>query len=242
MTTQGSRTDEKIVAFVLYPGLTPLDLVGPLQVFASLQKFAPMYRAVVVAERIAPLPTDIEVQMVADKTFAEVPHPDILVVPGGTGPTLRAMSDQTLRDYVRTAAGSAEIVASVCTGSLILAAVGLLDSHPRTTHWVARDLLKSYGTPYQQTRWVEHGKIITAAGVSAGIDMALYLVAKLTDLETMRNVQLDLEYDPHPPFGRIDLERMGFMPRMIRGLVSITAPLLTRKPKRLSKQAGWTYS
>jgi transcriptional regulator GlxA family with amidase domain len=236
------REDEKTIAFVLYPGLTPFDLVGPLQVFNSLHKFAPMYRPVVVAERVAPLASDIEVAMIADKTFAEVPHPDILVVPGGTGPTLRAMSNEAVRDYVRTAAGTAEIVASVCTGALILAAVGLLDDHPRATHWAARGVLENYGTPYERTRWVEHGKIITAAGVSAGIDMALSLVAKLTDLETMRKVQLDLEYDPHPPFGGIDWERMGLVPQAIRGLVSLFAPLMTRKPKRLTKRAGWNYS
>jgi transcriptional regulator GlxA family with amidase domain len=230
---------EKTIAFDLYPGLTPLDHVGPLQVFTSLQKFAPAFRPVVVAERIAPLATDLEVEMIADKTFAEVPQPDIVIVPGGTVPTLRAMSDQAVRNYVRTAAASAEIVASVCTGSLILASVGLLDDHPRTTHWVARGILNNYGSPYQRERWIEHGKFITAAGVSAGIDVALHLVAKLTDLETMRKVQLDIEYDPHPPFGRIDWERMGLIPRAIRALVSLSAPLLTRRPKRLTKQAGW---
>jgi transcriptional regulator GlxA family with amidase domain len=241
MTTGEMPDNEKTIAFVLYPGLTPLDLVGSLQVFTSLHKYVPAYRPVVVAEQIAPLASDIEVEMIADKTFAEVPHPDILLVPGGTGPTLRAMNNQAVRDYVRIAADSAEIVVSVCTGALILAAVGLLDDHPRATHWAARGILENFGTPYQRTRYVEHGKIITAAGVSAGIDMALYLVSKLTDLETMRKVQLDLEYDPHPPFGRVDWEQMGRAPRAVRALVSLSAPLLTWKPKRLTKQAGWNY-
>jgi transcriptional regulator GlxA family with amidase domain len=242
MTIGEMHAHEKTIAFVLYPGLTPLDLVGSLQVFNSLYKFVPMYRPVVVAEQITPLPSDIEVAMIADKTFVEVPHPDILLVPGGTGATLRAMSNQAVRDYVRTAAESAELVVSVCTGALILAAVGLLDDHPRATHWAARGILQNYGTPYQRTRYIEHGKIITAAGVSAGLDMALYLVAKLTDLETMRKVQLDIEYDPNPPFGRLDWDRMGRMPRAIRGLVSLSAPLLTRKSKRLTKRAGWNYA
>lgn len=237
MATQ--RTGEKIVAFVLYPGLTPLDLVGPLQVFASLQKVAPEYRPVVVAERIAPLASDIEVDMVADKTFAEVPHPHILVVPGGVGGTLRAMSDEPLRRYVRTAAESAEVVASVCTGALILAAVGLLEGRPATTHWVAPGILRSYGSPYRRARWVEDGKIITAAGVSAGIDMALHLVARLTDEETARRVQLDIEYDPQPPSGRIDWSRIGALPRALRATTSLLAPLMTRRPKRLSRRAGW---
>jgi transcriptional regulator GlxA family with amidase domain len=233
------QAGEKIVAFVLYPGLTPLDLVGPLQVFASLRKFAPQFRPVVVAERIAPLSSDIAVEMIADKTFAEVPHPAILVVPGGVDGTLRAMSDEALRRYVRTAAESAEIVASVCTGSLILASVGLLAGRPASTHWVAPGILRSYGSPYRHARWVEDGKVITAAGVSAGIDMALHLAAKLTDIETARKVQLDIEYDPQPPFGRIDWSRIGTLPRALRAVASLLAPLLTRRPKRLSRRAGW---
>ncbi len=230
---------EKTVAFVLYPGLTPLDLVGPLQVFTSLHKLVPGYRPVVVAERIAPLASDIAVDLVADKTFAEVPHPDILVVPGGVEGTLRAMSDEALRRYVRTAAESAELVASVCTGALILASVGLLEGRPATTHWVARGVLRNLGSRYRRQRWVEDGKVITAAGVSAGIDLALHLVAKLTDRETARKVQLDIEYDPQPPFGGIDWARLGFWPRAMRTGVALLAPLLTRRPKRLSRQARW---
>jgi len=237
MTAEQPR--QKTVAFVLYPGLTPLDLVGPLQVFSSLQKFAPEYRPVVVGERIAPMDSDIEIDMIADKTFAEVPHPDILIVPGGLVGTLRATRNEAIRNYVHSAAETAEVVASVCTGALILASVGLLKGRPATTHWVAPGILNSYGSRYQRTRWVEDGKVITAAGVSAGIDMALYLVARLTDRETMRKVQLDIEYDPQPPFGRIDWKRMGFLPRAARGCISLLAPLLTRRPKRLSKQAGW---
>jgi transcriptional regulator GlxA family with amidase domain len=183
--------------------------------------------------------SDIEVDMIAYATFNDVPHPDILVVPGGVVGTARAMSNEALRSYVRTAAESAEIVASVCTGSLILAAVGLLKGRPATTHWVAPGVLNNYGSRYQRTRWVEDGKIITAAGVSAGIDMALYLVARLTDQETMRKVQLDIEYDPQPPFGGIDWQQMGRLPRALRAAVSMIAPLMTRRPKWLSKQAGW---
>ena len=118
---------EKTIAVVLYPGLTALDMIGPLQVLKVLERFAPHYRTVVVGERIEPMGTDVGLQLVPDRTFADVPHPYVLVVPGGRVPTIRAMSDPVLREYVRTAAVSAEIVASVCTGSLILAAVGLLE-------------------------------------------------------------------------------------------------------------------
>ena len=230
---------EKSIAFVLYPGLTPLDLVGPLQVFTSLHKVVPAYRPVVVAERIAPMASDIDVNLVADKTFAEVPQPHIIIIPGGTLATLHAMSNEAIRRYVHSAAESAEVVASVCTGSLILASVGLLTGRPSTTHWVAPGILRSYGSRYHRQRWVEDGTVITAAGVSAGIDMALSLVARLTDQETMRQVQLDIEYDPQPPFGGIDWEELGVVPRALRAGVALAAPLLTRRPKRLTRQAGW---
>jgi len=237
---EASQPAEKIVAFVLYPGLTPLDIVGALQVFTSLNKVAPQFRPVVVAERIEPMGTDLEFDLIADKTFAEVPHPDIIVVPGGVQGTLQAMRNPTLLAYVRTAAESAEIVASVCTGSLILASAGLLGDRPSTTHWVAAGMLNNFGARYQTKRWVEDGKFIMAAGVSAGIDMALYLVARLTDQETMRTVQLDIEYDPQPPFGRIDVAHLDRVPRTIRSVISLAAPLLTRRSKQLSKQAGWS--
>jgi transcriptional regulator GlxA family with amidase domain len=236
MTTQ---TTQQTIAFVLYPGLTPLDLVGPLQVFTSLQKCDPRFRAVVVAERIEPLESDIGASMQAERTFAEVPHPDVIFVPGGVAGTLRAMSDEAVRNYVRTAAETAHYVASVCTGSLILASVGLLDGRPATTHWAARGVLDDYGAYYLPKRWVDNGKIITAAGVSAGIDMALYLVEKLTDLETARKVQLDIEYDPQPPFGELDLEQMGAAPRAVRSAVTLAAPIMTRRPKKLSRATGW---
>jgi transcriptional regulator GlxA family with amidase domain len=149
------------------------------------------------------------------------------------------MSHEPIRRYIRQAANSAEIVASVCTGALVLASVGLLEGRPATTHWVAPGMLNELSSTYRQQRWVEDGNIITAAGVSAGIDMALYLTSRLTDIETMRQVQLDIEYDPEPPLGRIDLNRMGLMPRAVRAVVSTLSPVLTRRPKRLSSQAGW---
>src|SRR5215211_2774676 len=109
--------NEKTIAFVLYPGLTAFDLVGPLQVISQLAVTHPEIQPVVVGERIEPMDTDAGVQMVPDKTFAEVPHPFALVVPGGTQPTFKAMSNQAIRNYVRSAA---EIVGSVCMGALIL--------------------------------------------------------------------------------------------------------------------------
>jgi len=119
---------ERTIALVLYPGLAALDFIGPLQVLKTLEQFEPRYKTVVVAARKAPAASDVPILMIPDATFEEVPHPYAIVVPGGRMPTVRAMSDPVMRAYVHTAADSAEIVASVCTGSLILASLGLLDA------------------------------------------------------------------------------------------------------------------
>ena len=196
----------------------------------------PGIRPVVVGERIEPMDTDAGVQLVPEKTFAEVPHPYALLVPGGTEPTLRAMSNPATRGYVRTAAETAEIVCSVCSGALILAAVGLLEGRRATTHWAVSDILERFGARYERTRWVEDGKFIMSAGVSAGIDMGLYLAARLTDESTARQLQLSLDYDPQPPLGRLDYDHMGVTLRLLRTVASLSAPLRTARPKRLTKQ------
>ena len=227
--------ESKTIALVLYPGLAALDFVGPLQVLKTLEQFAPEYRVVVVAANKEPMGSDLPMQMIADATFEEVPHPYALVVPGGRIPTIRAMSDPVMRAYVRTAAQSAEIVASVCTGSLILASVGLLDGRRATTNWFFHGLLGQFGASLVQERWVEDGKFITSGGVSAGIDMALYLISKLTDEATARRVQLALDYDPQPPFGGIDWPNVPLLPRLVRGGIWLAGPLIAAKPKRLTR-------
>src|SRR5512133_3088335 len=108
--------EQKTVAFVLYPGLTLLDLVGPLQVFASLRQFNNQYRPVVVAERLEPMATDGPLQVIADRTFGDVPDPEVVIVPGGGAPTIKAMGNQVVGDYLRQAADTAPVVGSVCTG------------------------------------------------------------------------------------------------------------------------------
>jgi transcriptional regulator GlxA family with amidase domain len=199
---------QKTVAFVLYPGITLLDMVGPLQVFSSLRQFNDQYRPVVVAERIEPLRTDGPLRVTADQTFDQVPDPTVVIVPGGGEPTIKAMGNQVVGDYLRHAAQAAPVVGSVCTGALVLAAAGLLEGRQATTHWAYHRLLERLGATYLPKRWVEDGRFITSAGVSAGIDMALALVARLTDEPTARRVQLAIEYDPHPPFGGIDWDQV----------------------------------
>ena len=230
-----SQQGERTIALVLYPGLTVLDLVGPLQVLTELERFAPQYRTVVVGARIEPMDTDVGVRFAPQRTFTDLPHPYAVVVPGGRRATIRAMSDPVMRGYVRTAAASAEIVGSVCTGSLVLAALGMLDGRPATTNWFFSGVLQQFGADYRRRRWVEDGNVIMSAGVSAGIDMALYLVSRLTDEATARRVQLAVDYDPQPPFGRVDWTHVPRLPRAIRGGIGLAAPVLAARAKRVSR-------
>lgn len=195
---------EKQIAFVVYDGLTPLDLVGPLQVMSALERFAPEWKVEVVGETLDTVGTDTPLRVAPSATFADVPSPHAIIVPGGEEPTLRAMYDESIQGYIKKAAETAEVVGSVCTGALILAAAGLLEGRDATTHWAYSGLLEKFGARYVQARWVEAGKIITAAGVSAGIDLALHLVGKLADENLAKFIQLGIEYDPQPPFGPMD--------------------------------------
>jgi len=196
----------KDIAFILYPGLTLLDLVGPLQVLNSMCKRSQGFRTVVVAKDIVPVEVDVPLRLTPSGTFSDVTEPSVVIVPGGEAPTIKAMGDEELLGYLRETAKSADFVCSVCTGSLLLAAAGLLNGRQATTHWGCSRILDALGARYTRKRWVQDGKFITSAGVSAGIDMALYLASKLTDEATARSVQLGLEYDPEPPFGRINWE------------------------------------
>ncbi|MFI9271192.1 DJ-1/PfpI family protein [Kitasatospora sp. NPDC052896] len=203
-SAERTAAPDMTIAFVAYPGITMLDLVGPLQVCAALAELVPGYRTVVLGERIEPMGTDTPLAVVPSHTFDEVPDPDVLLVPGGLVPTLAAMADEELLGRLRRAAAGASVVGSVCTGSLLLAAAGLLEGCRATTHWLFRDLLVPFGVTPVAERWVEDGRYLTAAGVAAGIDMALHLVGRVAGADVARWVQLMIEYDPQPPFGGID--------------------------------------
>jgi transcriptional regulator GlxA family with amidase domain len=230
------QENQKTIAFVMYPGLTVFDLVGPLQVLTTLSAVVPQYRAVIVGERVEPTDTDIRVKMIPTHSFEEMPNPSVVLVPGGGVPTLKAMRNEAIRSYVRSAAETAQVAGSVCTGALILGSVGLLEGRQATTHWAYYKVLEELGAKYVRKRWVEDGKFICSAGVSAGIDMALHLAARLTDEETARRVQRSLGYDPHPPFGGIDYDHLGAWAGTMRAGVSLAAPMIAAKPKRLTKQ------
>jgi transcriptional regulator GlxA family with amidase domain len=193
--------ETRTIAFVAYPGLTPLDLIAPMTTFLGLTRglvgTSRHYRTVVVAERPEPIGSDTPMAVVPDNAFEEVPAPFALIVPGGGMASLEAMGNERLINYLR-------FVGSVSTGAFILAAAGLLEGRQATTHPAYGEPLRKLGVNYVQRDWVEDGRFITAAGVSGGIDMALYLVARLKNEQEAKNIQTVIEYDPHPPFGGIE--------------------------------------
>jgi transcriptional regulator GlxA family with amidase domain len=183
------------IAYLLYDRFTALDITGPHDVLNSV----PGNESIFVAEKAGPVRNESDtLSLVADASLDEVRNPDVLVVPGGYG-TRALLDHEPMLDWIRGVHETSTWTTSVCTGALLLAAAGLLDGAPATTHWAARDLLAELGAKPVAERVVEHGKIITGAGVSAGIDMALMLVQKMNGDEVAQAVQLGIEYDPDPP-------------------------------------------
>ncbi|WP_432196824.1 DJ-1/PfpI family protein [Streptomyces sp. bgisy027] len=184
------------IAMVLYDRFTALDIVGPYEALSRL----PDAEVVFVAETAGPVRADTGfLAITADKALADVPGPDIVVVPGGPG-TFAQIENETFLEWLRTADGTSTWTTSVCTGSLLLAAAGLLDGRRATTHWLTLDFLAQYGAEPTGERVVPDGKYVTAAGVSSGIDMGLTLVGRIAGDEHAQAVQLLTEYDPQPPY------------------------------------------
>ncbi len=184
------------IAFLLYDRFTALDWIGPHDVLNSL----PDSECVTVAEEAGPVKNESgNLEVTAVKSLEEVTAPEILVIPGGLG-TRAVLDHEPLLDWIRGVNETSTWTTSVCTGSLLLAAAGLLDGLKATTHWLERDLLAELGAEPVSERVVEEGKIITAAGVSSGIDMALTLVQRMYGDEASQAIQLGIEYDPQPPF------------------------------------------
>jgi putative intracellular protease/amidase len=184
------------IAIVLYDRFTALDAVGPYQVFSSL----PGAEVVFAAEQAGRVSDDERsLHLSADAALADVPHPDIVVVPGGPGQNDQ-MDDGPLHDWLRAADQGTAWTTSVCTGSLILAAAGLLAGRRATSHWLALGELGQHGAIPVSERVVFDGKYVTAAGVSAGIDMGLTLAGRIAGDQTAQAIQLGIEYDPQPPY------------------------------------------
>jgi transcriptional regulator GlxA family with amidase domain len=184
------------IAILIFDRLTALDAIGPYEVLRSI----PDSNVRFVAKEKGPVRTDAgSLALVADYALEDVTAPDILVVPGGPGQAA-LMDDERVLDWIRRVHEKTRWTTSVCTGSLVLAGAGLLKGLRATTHWLAMDVLRELGAEPTLERVVQQGKIITAAGVSSGIDMALRLVALERGDEMAQAIQLAIEYDPQPPF------------------------------------------
>ena len=189
----------KTLGIVLFPQVEELDFVGPLEVFGTLTNFDKEWRVLTVAECRDLITAANGLKVKPDYSFDDCPPLDVLLMPGGMG-TRRERKNLKMLDFLRKAAAGASYVTSVCTGALVLHAAGLLHGKRATTYWASIEWLKSFGdVEVVNQRFVQDGNVITAAGVSAGIDMALYLVGLLNGADTARLVQKAIEYYPEPP-------------------------------------------
>lgn len=190
------------IAIFIFDGAEELDWVGPWEVLATWAKFWPEEASVFTVSRTPGLVQCAKgMKAEADHTWDTAPPFDVLLYPGGQG-TRAHLGDEAIHKWLRQAADSGALMSSVCTGALVYADVGLLNGRPATTHWGSLDLLASLGEDIDvrsEERFVDDGPIITAAGVSAGIDMALHLVARLQSPERARDVRRYIQYDPKPP-------------------------------------------
>jgi len=223
------------IAMLIYSGMTALDLIGPQQVFGYLMGT----KVHLVAKTQDPVVSDTGVTIVPSKTFDSCPDPvDILFVPGGGTGTVKLMTDAAVLDFLQKKAAMAQYVTSVCSGSLVLGAAGLLRGYKATSHWAVREVLPLLGAEPVNARVVEDRNRITAAGVTAGIDFALRVGARLNGEDMGRGVELMIEYDPHPPFESGTPEKAG--PRIGGAGKMFYAPLVAAA--RTSAEAaakGW---
>jgi transcriptional regulator GlxA family with amidase domain len=223
------------IAFVIYPGFTALDMVGPQYLLANLMGA----KVDIVARYVEPVRSDTGLVFTPSLRFEDVSADyDILCVPGGAQGTLAAMRDDATVAFIRDAGRKAKFVTSVCTGSMLLGAAGLLDGYRATSHWVTKPLLPVFGAIPDEGRFVQDRDRITAAGVTAGLDFALSLVAKLRDEKYAQGVQLLAQYAPDPPFHAGELETAPKdVTRMIDGMF-----VGLKKDMRLAAAAAYAKS
>jgi cyclohexyl-isocyanide hydratase len=183
------------VGIVLFPNLTQLDFTGPYEVFAKL----PNIQLYLLAETLEPVRSEHGLTFLPNTTFAQAPTLDLLFVPGGPGINQK-LEDRTFLQFLKTQGEQARYVTSVCTGSLLLAAAGLLQGYRATTHWLSLDLLRMLGVETVAQRVVIDRNRITGGGVTSGIDFGLVVVSELLGEAIAQKIQLELEYNPKPPF------------------------------------------
>jgi cyclohexyl-isocyanide hydratase len=184
------------VGFVIFPELTQLDFTGPQQVLARLPQSA-MH---IIAKSASSVPSDSGLSLVPTHTFENCPRLDLICVPGGSTGVVQAMGDRETIEFICRQSTSAKYVTSVCTGAFILGAAGLLKGRRATTHWAFTELLPLVGATHEKARVVKDGNVITAGGVTSGIDFGLSMVAEIAGETTAQAIQLGLEYNPNPPF------------------------------------------
>src|ERR1700691_3418909 len=186
---------DRLIGMLIFPRLTQLDMTGPYEVLPRL----PNTKVELIAHTLDPVQTDRGMMIVPTMTYADCPQLDIIMVPGGPGQQ-DLMEDGTVLEFLRLQARGAKYVTSVCTGSLVLGAAGLLKGKRATCHWAALEHLEALGAIPVSERVVVDGNIVTGAGVAAGLDFGLALAAALDGEEVAREIQLQIEYDPAPPF------------------------------------------
>ncbi len=219
------------IGLLAFPAMTQLDLTGPLQVFAGL----PGAEVHVLWKTLDPIKTHGGLTLIPDTTLADCPPLDVICVPGGTG-VMDLMDDQEVLSFLRTQAEQAKFVGSICTGSLVLGAAGLLRGKQATTHWAWTDLLVPLGAIPTAGRVVRDGKFMTGGGVTAGIDFALTMVAELAGQDVAERIQLGIEYAPAPPFnaGSPDTAR----PELVADVRARMTALRAEREARVAAVAG----
>jgi cyclohexyl-isocyanide hydratase len=219
------------IGIVVFPNVTQLDFTGPLQVFSSL----PDTTVHLLWKRIEPVASDTALTVLPTVSFADCPPLDVICVPGGAG-TDDMVNDEEMLDFLRRQAAGAKYITSVCTGSLVLGAAGLLRGFRAATHWSAMDYLEKFGAVPTKTRVCVDRNRITGGGVTAGIDFALTLVSLLVDRTTAQAVQLRLEYNPAPPFNAGSPDTAP--PEILALMKEKIAPGLARRGEAIDRAAA----
>jgi cyclohexyl-isocyanide hydratase len=219
------------IGLVLFPRVTQLDFTGPLQVFSSV----PGAQVHLIWKRIEPVASDSVMALTPTTTFADCPQLDVICVPGGLG-TDDMVNDEEMLAFVRKQAEGAKYVTSVCTGSLVLGAAGLLKGYRAATHWTAMDFLAAFGATPTHTRVCVDRNRVTGGGVTAGIDFALTLVSLLIDRRTAEAIQLRLEYNPAPPFNSGSPETAP--PEILALMKERIAPAQVRRAEKIERAAA----
>jgi cyclohexyl-isocyanide hydratase len=219
------------IGLVVFPRVTQLDFTGPLQVFSSV----PGAQVHLIWKRIEPVASDSVMALTPTITFADCPQLDVICVPGGLG-TDDMVNDEEMLAFLRKQAEGAKFVTSVCTGSLVLGAAGLLKGYRASTHWTAMDFLSAFGATATKTRVCVDRNRVTGGGVTAGIDFALTLVSLLVDRRTAEAIQLRLEYNPAPPFNSGSPETAP--PEILALMKERIAPAQARRSEMIGRAAA----